>query len=503
MSKQESKPEWMTKSHVERFLRAKRKKGQLTDEEIARLDAIGFKWEKRKQRTVEEKVKLYVRYKESLNKWRCNETGECFRILDDALRKYGKKGDTLHTLRSRVRRGYTWHGMTIVRCQEEKPITAGNMENLTTSLKRHFERGELTEAQIETLRRFDFPFERNKNTVELDEKLRARWDSEKNGKPDSLELCASKEYAWRCPICGYRWTRKLQEERKYKGCPACLGKVVIPGWTDLATCNPDIAKEWDYGRNGNLTPSDIVAGRAKRVWWKCRKCGGEWQAQPVKRKIGKGGCPYCAGRILKKGVNDLASQYPEVALDYLPELNGGVPADEVLVKCGTKVSWKCHVCGHEWKNDVYYRTRAAEPSGCPKCQRRKVNAHCRKKAVERSGAIAETNPNLAAAWDYERNGKLTPSDITVNSGGTYWFLCKNCGASYKSYPGAKEPLCSDCLRRARKKKKGRKVVCIETGTVYETIRDAERNFGKNPSSISYALRSGSMCAGYHWKYLEE
>lgn len=71
-----------------------------------------------------------------------------------------------------------------------------------------------------------------------------------------------------------------------------------------------------------------MSGSAKRVWWKCQKCGGEWQAPPVKRKIGKGSCPYCAGRKLKKGVNDLASQYPEVALDYLPELNGGIPADE-------------------------------------------------------------------------------------------------------------------------------------------------------------------------------
>ena len=48
------------KSAVESYLRAKREKGQLTDEEIARLDAIGFKWEKRKKKTIEEKVDLYV-----------------------------------------------------------------------------------------------------------------------------------------------------------------------------------------------------------------------------------------------------------------------------------------------------------------------------------------------------------------------------------------------------------------------------------------------------------
>ena len=491
------------KSAVESYLRAKREKGQLTDEEIARLDAIGFKWEKRKKKTIEEKVDLYVHYWESGKRWRCNETGERFRSLDDAFRKYGKEGENLDTLRTRVRKGHTWHGMTIARCQTERPITSSEYGNLTNSLKRDLGEGKLTEAQLEKLRHCDFPFESIKEAVGLDDRLRAIWDSEQNGAPDSLELQINKEYAWKCPVCGYRWTRRLGKERDSKGCPACLGKVVIPGWTDLATCNPDIAEEWDYERNGNLTPSDIVAGSAKRVWWKCQKCGGEWQAPPVKRKIGKGSCPYCAGRKLKKGVNDLASQYPEVALDYLPELNGGIPADEVIVKYGTKVIWKCHVCGHEWKNDVYNRTRAPKPSGCVKCQRRASIPRYRQMAIERLGALAETNPNLAAAWDYEKNGNLTPSDITANSNGTYWFLCRSCGASYKSYPGAKEPLCMGCMRKARGRKNGKKVVCVETGTVYETIRDAGMQVGKHPSSISHAISDGRTCAGYHWQYLDK
>lgn len=80
-----------SRSAVESYLRAKREKGQLTDEEIARLDAIGFKWEKRKKKTIEEKVDLYVHYRESGKRWRCNETGERFRSLDDAFRKYGKE----------------------------------------------------------------------------------------------------------------------------------------------------------------------------------------------------------------------------------------------------------------------------------------------------------------------------------------------------------------------------------------------------------------------------
>ena len=58
-----------SRSAVESYLRAKREKGQLTDEEIARLDAIGFKWEQRKKKTIEEKVDLYVHYRESGKRW--------------------------------------------------------------------------------------------------------------------------------------------------------------------------------------------------------------------------------------------------------------------------------------------------------------------------------------------------------------------------------------------------------------------------------------------------
>lgn len=39
-----------SRSAVESYLRAKREKGQLTDEEIARLDAIGFKWRSAKRK---------------------------------------------------------------------------------------------------------------------------------------------------------------------------------------------------------------------------------------------------------------------------------------------------------------------------------------------------------------------------------------------------------------------------------------------------------------------
>jgi hypothetical protein len=38
----------------------------------------------------------------------------------------------------------------------------------------------------------------------------------------------------------------------------------LKGFNDLQTVRPDIAQDWDYEKNGDVTPSDVVAGTNKR-----------------------------------------------------------------------------------------------------------------------------------------------------------------------------------------------------------------------------------------------
>lgn len=47
----------------------------------------------------------------------------------------------------------------------------------------------------------------------------------------------------------------------------------------------------------------------------------------------------------------------------------------------------------------------------------------------------------------------------------------------------------------------RPVVCIETGTVYESVAAAENAFGTAKSSIGHAISKHSKSCGYHWQYL--
>lgn len=53
------------------------------------------------------------------------------------------------------------------------------------------------------------------------------------------------------------------------------------------------------------------------------------------------------------------------------------------------------------------------------------------------------------------------------------------------------------------KKKSKKVECIETGIVYDSVREAERQTGINHSNISLACNEKRKTAGkYHWRFIQ-
>lgn len=96
----------------------------------------------------------------------------------------------------------------------------------------------------------------------------------------------------RCRTCGYTWDAFPATVLRSCSCPCCTNRVAVEGVNDLAITHPQIAAEWNHGRNGELEPTDVVAGSSKRVWWKCRD-GHEWQAVVYRRKAGGGNCPIC------------------------------------------------------------------------------------------------------------------------------------------------------------------------------------------------------------------
>lgn len=188
---------------------------------------------------------------------------------------------------------------------------------------------------------------------------------------------------------------------------------------------PDVAKQWDYEKNGDIKPEYILCTSAKRFYWKCEK-GHSWPAQVNSRFAGRG-CPYCAGKILIPEENDLLSQNPKLAKEWDYEGNKGLTPDKITVNNSKQVCWICPTCHHHWKAGVAPRNKG---TGCPKCADRQRTLSKYKRIIREKGSFADNYPELLKEWDYEQNIGLDPNMLPPHCGKKVWWICCNCGHSW-------------------------------------------------------------------------
>lgn len=205
-----------------------------------------------------------------------------------------------------------------------------------------------------------------KRPQETESLLEREWDEVRNL---PLRFCdvspgSHKRVWWRCER-GHEWQAVVYvRAQDGTGCPYCAGKRVKAGENDLATLYPELAAEWSHERNGGLVPESFAAASNRRVWWRCA-LGHEWRAMIGTRTQLGCGCPYCAGRKVLAGFNDLASQQPKLAKQWHEELNGELKPCDITAGSSRRVWWKCEY-GHVWRAAVYSRT-GAKKCGCPVC----------------------------------------------------------------------------------------------------------------------------------------
>ena len=128
-------------------------------------------------------------------------------------------------------------------------------------------------------------------------KLLKEWDFEKNIdiSPYSIAPMSNKYVWWKCEK-GHSWRTSINARNGgVNGCPYCSNKKVLQGYNDLVTTHPYLIKEWDFYKNIGISPYEITSGYNKKVWWRCQKCGCEWEATVNSRTSGRG-CPNCANK---------------------------------------------------------------------------------------------------------------------------------------------------------------------------------------------------------------
>ena len=109
--------------------------------------------------------------------------------------------------------------------------------------------------------------------------IAAQWDEEKNGvlHPSNVTAGSNRRVWWKCEE-GHSYRAVIaQRVQRGDGCPYCANRKVLPGFNDLATAAPLVAKQWHETLNGALTPEMVTAGSHKKARWRC-PYGHVWKA---------------------------------------------------------------------------------------------------------------------------------------------------------------------------------------------------------------------------------
>ena len=176
--------------------------------------------------------------------------------------------------------------------------------------------------------------------------------------------------------------------------------------------NEDILDEWDYEKNGQMSPQMFSKASHAKFWWRCSE-GHSYQAAMQKRTDSEcpTGCPYCAGKKVLAGYNDLASQRKDIAEQWDYDKNETTP-DMFTVSSGVSVWWKCSL-GHSWQTRIVKRSAG---QGCPYCSGQKV--------LSGFNDLVTRCKEIADEWNYEKNGDLLPTEVMKGTNKLVWWKCK-------------------------------------------------------------------------------
>jgi hypothetical protein len=187
----------------------------------------------------------------------------------------------------------------------------------------------------------------------------------------------AEKFQWQCSN-NHIWTASGNDRKSGYGCPYCSGRLPVVGVNDLGTTHPELSRELV-----EEDPQSYSAGSGKKPLWQCQKKH-TWKASVAERVAGTG-CPYCAGKKVLAGFNDLATTHPKLA----DEADGWDPKS---LNFGSNkiVGWICKE-GHKWRTSVSGRSNNR---GCPTCKNRKVLAGFNDLATEFPEIATE-----ADGWD--------------------------------------------------------------------------------------------------------
>ena len=323
---------------------------------------------------------------------------------------------------------------------------------------------------------------------EFSKELAEQWDYEENGKLTPFEIPKnySRPVAWKCKECGYKWdqapTSRVHVD-VIAGCPHCSGRVAMPGVDDLETLYPEIAKEWDYEKNGNILPSQVKPGSGTPRHWICSKHGKPFKTSPYYRVHGAG-CPKCKQEKIVEKNGFKIEQYSK-ELEYIKTFVSLNEAGRALNISPEAIRYAAITgafsAGYYWK---YEGTKFKDIK------------------PDKKHAVVAVNVKTGESFEYE---SAREAERLTGIGHTKIMKCCKGVEKYNSAGGFYWHFKGEELVIRKNKTTSIPVIGTNIATKetieYESATAAAKSVGLNKSSVTACCKGKRNSAGgYFWKY---
>lgn len=187
--------------------------------------------------------------------------------------------------------------------------------------------------------------------------LTKEWHPIKNNDltPYDVTCGSNRKVWWLCSKNNkHEWKTEISSRNSKKGCPYCSGQLPSEDY-NLLVINSELCKEWDYIKN-KKKPEEYTPNSGQKVWWICKECEYEWEAE-IRSRNNSTGCPICneskGEKVVRKILEDknkiFISQY--IFDNLFSDLGNplrfdfGVLDDNNNLKCLIEFDGKQH---YEW-----------------------------------------------------------------------------------------------------------------------------------------------------------